>query len=136
MSWQLICDFLVFLCFILFSTLTQEVIIRVQQPFLERKDSWECRPCKIASSALNFLPRPFFYVIEKLTYKSFKPLLLEIFVASLRTHYSNGLFQSSVYNNLLVKLKSLWQVMATQMDDLSKFLYVHAEKLFSSNGNF
>lgn len=92
--------------------------------------------CRIASSALDFLPRAFFYVREKLTYKSFKPLLFEIFVTSSRTHYSNDQLQSSVYKNLLVKLTSLWQVMVTQMDDLSKLPYAHAKKLFSSSGDF
>ena len=31
-----------------------------------------------------------------------------------------------MYNNLLVKLISLWQAMATQMNDMSKLPYVHA----------
>lgn len=91
---------------------------------------WVLYDCRIASSVLGFLPRAFFYVREKVTHKSFKRLLFKMFITSSRTYYSEDHLQSSVYNNLLVKLISLWQVMAMQMDDLSKFPYAFA-KVFS-----
>lgn len=59
-----------------------------------------------------------------------------MFVTHSRMYYSKDHLQSSVYNNLLVKLISLWQAMATQMNDLSKLPYVHANVFFYSNGDF
>lgn len=60
---------------------------------------WAFYDSRIASSALDFLPRPFFYMREKLTSEYFKPLLFEILVTSSKTHYSVILeLQSSVYN--------------------------------------
>ena len=59
-----------------------------------------------------------------------------MFVTHSIMYYSKDHIQSSVYNNLLVKLISLWQAMATQMSDLSKLPYVHANVFFYSSGDF